>query len=184
MNRILVLMADGFEETELVAPVDIWIRGGIKVTLASIDDDGEVEGGHNMVIKADAGLSEINPKDYAAVFLPGGSRGVDNLKHSEAVLDIVRDFHENKKIVTAICAAPLVLAAAGVTFKHKITSYPGMEGDLKKFCASYVTDRVVVDGKMITSRGAGTAEEFGFKVLEVLEGKEVADRVRDQIVAR
>ena len=184
MNRMLVLVADGFEETELVAPVDIWIRGGVKVTLASIDDDAEVEGGHNLVLKADAGLSELNLNDYNAVFLPGGSRGVDNLKHSEAVLDIVREYHEKGKLVTAICAAPSVLAAAGITFKHKITSYPGMDGDLKKFCASYSTDRVVVDGKLVTSRGAGTAEEFGLKVLEILEGKEVSERVREQMVCR
>lgn len=184
MNRMLVLLADGFEETELVAPVDIWIRGGVKVTLASIDEDATVEGGHHLVLNADAGLSEVNLKEYNAVFLPGGSRGVDNLKHSEAVLDISREFHEQGKLVTAICAAPAVLAAAGVTYKHKITSYPGMDTDLKKFCASYSTDRVVVDGNVVTSRGAGTAEEFGLKVLEILEGKEVSERVREQMVCR
>ncbi len=185
MNRILVLMAEGFEETELVVPFDILVRGGVKVTLAAINnDDGEVEGAHHLLMRADAKLSEINLNDYNAVFLPGGGRGVDNLKHCEAVLDIVREFHEKKKWVTAICAAPAVLAAAGITFKHKITSYPGMDADLKKFCTAYLQDRVVVDGNVVTSRGPGTAEEFGLKVLELLEGKEAADRVHDQMVCR
>ncbi len=184
MNRILILMADGFEETELVAPFDILVRGGVKATLASISDDGEVEGAHHLVMQADAKLSEINVNDYSAIFLPGGGRGVDNLKHSDAVLDLVREFHEKGKLVTAICAAPAVLAAAGITFKHKITSYPGMDEDLKKFCVAYLQDRIVVDGNVVTSRGPGTAEEFGLKVLEILEGKEIAKRVHDQMVCR
>lgn len=184
MNRILILMADGFEETELVFPYDVWRRGGIKVTLASIDDDSEAESARGLVIRADAALSEIDPGDYSGLFLPGGLKGVDNLKHSERVLDLVRMFHEKGKWVTAICAAPLVLAAAGISFSHKLTSYPGMEGDLSKYCVAYLQDRVVVDGKVVTARGAGVAEEFALTVLALLEGKETSERIRSQMVCR
>ena len=183
-NHILFLLADGFDETECVAPYDILIRGGVKVSLASIHEDPYVEGAHGLTVKADALLSEIDPSLYSGIFLPGGGRGVENLRASEAVLEIVRTFTDAGKWVTAICAAPTVLAAAGILHDKRVTSYPSTESDILPYCKSYSQDRVVVDGKLVTSRGPGSAEEFGFCLLSLLEGKEKSDDVRQGMVAR
>ncbi len=184
MNHLLFLMADGFEETEVVAPLDILRRGEVKVTLASIHENTRVEGGHGLVVETDILLSEADVHSFQGVFLPGGGLGVRNLQKSEAALDIIRRFYHEKKWVTAICAAPLLLVPAGIAQYHKLTSYPGVEKELAPYARHYSEERVVADGKVITSRSAGTAEEFGLKILECLEGKEKAEEVRAQILGR
>ena len=183
-NHILFLLADGFEETECVAPYDILIRGGVKVSLASIHTDPFVEGAHGLTIRADALLSELDPSLYSGIFLPGGGRGVENLRNSQAVQEPVRSFMGAGKWVTAICAAPIVFAAAGVLHDKRVTSYPSTESDIRSYCKSYSQDRVVVDGKLVTSRGPGSAEEFGLQLLALLEGKDKSADVRQGMVAR
>lgn len=183
-NRILFLLADGFEETECVVPFDILARGGCEVTLAGIHGDVFVEGAHGLTVKADVLLSEAEPSDFDGVFLPGGGRGVENLGASEAVLDMVRNFYGAEKWVFSICAGPLVLARAGILRDKRVTSYPSTKADLLPHCASYSESRVVVDGKLVTGRGPGSAEEFGFALLELLEGKEKAEEVRAGMLSR
>ena len=184
INHILFLLADGFEEIEFTAPFDILMRGGVKVTLASIHEDAMVESARGLQVRADALLSELDLDDYQGIFLPGGGRGVDNLRASEAVLDCVRKFYNKQKWVTAICAAPSVLAVAGILQHHKVTSFPGIEAELAPYCKAYSHERVVVDGKVITSRSAGTAEEFAFTLLEILEGTPKAKEIKKAILAR
>ena len=183
-NRILFLLADGFEESEMVLPFDILTRGGVKVSLASIHEDPFVEGAHGLTIKADALLSEVDLKLFSGVFLPGGGRGVENLRALEAVLETVRSFVSADKWVTAICAAPIVLALAGILHDKRVTSYPSTEADIRPYCKAYSNDRVVVDGKLVTSRGPGSAEEFGFALLSLLEGEEKMTAVKAGMVAR
>ena len=178
MKRALVLMADGFEETELTVPVDVLRRGGADVVLCSTGGTLEVEGAHGMLFLADAALDEVSADDFDAVFLPGGGPGTERLESDERVLEIVRKFAEAGRLVAAICAAPRVLKRAGILDGRKITSYPSEQAKLDDGSLTYLQDRVVVDGNLITSRGAGTAAEFGFALLEALEGKEVAEKVR------
>jgi DJ-1 family protein len=183
-NRILFLLADGFEEMEAVIPFDILSRGGISATLASIHEDAFVEGAHGLSVRADALLSELSPSDFDGVFIPGGSRGVENLKSSEPVLEIVRDFAAAGKWVFSICAGPMVLARAGILHDRRITSYPSTEKDLILHCKAYSADRVVVDNRVVTSRGPGSAEEFGFAVLELLTDRRTVQEVRTGMLAR
>lgn len=183
-NRILFVLADGFEETECVVPFDILSRGGVQVTFASIHGDVLVEGAHGLALKADILLSEAELSEFDGVFLPGGSRGVENLGASGRVLELVRDFYGAGKWVLSICAGPLVLARAGILGDRRVTSYPSTEADLRPHCKIYSGDRVVIDGRLLTSRGPGTAEEFGFAVLEALEGKEKSERVCEGMLAR
>ena len=177
--QILFLMADGFEETEFVTPFDYWQRGGLNVTLASISDSLSVTGKLGLRIQADILLKDADLAQFDAVMLPGGGLGVKNLAASAAVEATIKQFDAQ---LFAICAAPLVLSKAGLLKDRKCTCFPGCEGDL--VCKQFLTDRVVVDGKVITSRGAGSAEEFAFECLAQVAGREICEKIREQVVAR
>ena len=178
--QILFLMADGFEETEFVTPFDYWQRGGLNVTLASISDSLSVTGKLGLRIQADILLKDADLAQFDAVMLPGGGLGVKNLAASAAVEATIKQFDAQGKWLFAICAAPL--SKAGILKDRKCTCFPGCEGDL--VCKQYLTDRVVVDGKVITSRGAGSAEEFAFECLAQVAGREICEKIREQVVAR
>ena len=180
--QILFLMADGFEETEFVTPFDYWQRGGLNVTLASISDSLSVTGKCGLRIQADILLKDADLAAFDAVMLPGGGLGVKNLAASAAVEATIKQFDAQGKWLFAICAAPLVLSKAGLLKDRKCTCFPGCEVDL--VCKQYLTDRVVVDGKVITSCGAGSSEEFAFECLAQVAGREICEKVRQQVVAR
>lgn len=180
--NILFLMADGFEETEFVTPFDYFQRAGFKATLASISENKDVKGAHGLAIHTDVLLKEVNPKDFDGVLLPGGGPGVQNLKACDAVAKLVCDYNDENKWIFAICAAPLVLSKAGVLVDRKVTCFPGCESEL--VCKEFSEDRVVVDGNMVTSRGAGTAEEFAFECIAQMGGRELSEKIRKQVVAR
>lgn len=184
--NVLFLMANGFEETEFVTPFDYWQRGGVNVTLASISDSLNVVGAHSLAIKANVLLKDVmsaaSLAEFDAVCLPGGGPGVKNLRASAAVADTIRAFDAQGKWIFAICAAPLVLSQAGLLKDRKCTCFPGCEDELD--CKQFLTDRVVVDGNVITSRGAGTAEEFAFECLAQAVGREISAKIRLQVVAR
>ena len=180
--QILFLMADGFEETEFVTPFDYWQRGGLNVTLASISDSLSVTGKCGLRIQADILLKDADLAQFDAVTLPGGGLGVKNLAASSLVETTIKQFDAQGKWLFAICAAPLVLSKAGLLKDRKCTCFPGCESDL--ICKQYLTDRVVVDGKVITSCGAGSSEEFAFECLAQVAGREISEKVRQQVVAR
>lgn len=180
--NVLFLMANGFEETEFVTPFDYWQRGGLNVALASISDNLDVVGAHGLAIKANVLLKDVNLADYDAVCLPGGGPGVKNLKASAAVAEVLKNFDAAGKWIFAICAAPLVLSQAGLLKNRTCTCFPGCEVELD--CKQFLTDRVVVDGNVITSRGAGTAEEFAFECLAHAATRETSEKIRNQVVAR
>lgn len=180
--NVLFLMANGFEETEFVTPFDYWQRAGLNVTLASIGESLNVVGAHNLKIMADVLLQDVDIAGYDAVCLPGGGPGVQNLKASSAVAHVLKQFDTQGKWIFAICAAPLVLSQAGLLKNRKCTCFPGCESELD--CREFSTDRVVVDGKIVTSRGAGTAEEFAFECLAQVTDRETSEKIRKQVVAR
>ena len=180
--QILFLMADGFEETEFVTPFDYWQRGGLNVTLASISDSLSVTGKCGLRIQADILLKDADLAAFDAVMLPGGGLGVKNLAASAAVEATIKQFDAQGKWLFAICAAPLVLSKAGILKNRKCTCFPGCEGDL--VCKQFLTDRVVIDGNVITSCSAGSAEEFAFECLAQVAGCEISEKIRKQVVAR
>lgn len=189
MKKVLLLLHPGVEEIEAVTAIDLLRRAGIEVTTVSVTSHLEVTGGRGIALKADA-LLPADPKQAFETFeafdmlvIPGGP-GVDELRKHPDVLELVRRFHREDRWIAAICAAPLVLLDAGIIAEHVLTSFPSAEAELRPKVKAYVSDRVVRDGKLITSRGAGTAEEFSLALIEILAGPEAAEQTRKRIVAR
>jgi len=176
--RALFIVANGFEETELVATFDFLKRCGIEVTLAGLGSS-VIEGKNGLRILVDYRLDEIDVKAYDALILPGGDPGYKNLANSARVLDVIREFDKQGKLIAAICAAPYVLAKAGVLEDKIATIYPGME----KLIPRPRGGRVVRSKNVITARGPGDVFLFAMKVGEVLVGKEkVSEVARNMLV--
>ncbi|KCZ72841.1 DJ-1 family protein [Candidatus Methanoperedens nitroreducens] len=180
MIKALVLMAEGFEEIELSSIVDILRRGGITVTTAGLKG-GIITGSRGIKIQPDSSLDSIKEL-YDIVILPGGSPGYINLGRNKRVLDLVNKYHNEGKIVAAICGAPSVLAKCGLLSGRKATIYKGMENELKG--AEYVVEQVVEDGNIITSQGPGTAIRFALTILKRLTDEEKAGEIQDQLMFR
>ncbi|MBK1883604.1 DJ-1/PfpI family protein [Luteolibacter pohnpeiensis] len=176
-KRVLCVAADGFEEIELVTPVDLLRRAGVEVVIVSLHEK-LVKGRNGIVLQADLKLSEIDSSQFDLLFVPGGP-AVGELRRDGSVVELARQFFQNGKWVAAICAAPLVLLDAGLLDGKEYTAHFSTAGELAKI----LPDRVVVDGLIITSRGAGTALDFGFKLVDLLVGTEVTSEVSQAIMA-
>ena len=170
MSKVAILLANGFEEGEALFTMDIIRRAGIEVDSYSLADEF-VTSSRKITVKADKILGDNDLADYDMVILPGGQPGSTTLSKDERVLKIVRDFMSAKKFVAAICAAPMVLKAAGVSKGRTLTSYPGDNFTEMFSDANYVEDKLVVqDGNLITSRAAATCLPFAYKIIDVLGG--------------
>ena len=178
--KILVTLADGFEEIEAINVIDILRRAGIDVVTAGLKD-GLVEGSHGVRVMPDTSLGRINHKDLDGLVLPGGAPGFINLGKDERILNMIRELNQANKYVAAICGAPSVLIKAGVLQGRKATVHPSGEEEVRS-CAQFSSDRVVVDGNIITSRTPGTAMEFALKLVEVFVGKKKMEQVKAQIL--
>jgi len=177
MKRVLCILETGFEEIELVTPVDLLRRAGVEVVMASLSC-ATVTGKSGIQIRSNCRLGVLNENDFDALLLPGGP-AVMELRKSSPVLEVIRDFHQAKKWIAAICAAPLLLKDAGVIDGRKYTAHfstakelPGSSGE-----------RLEKDRCLLTSRGAGTALEFGLALVEILEGKAVAEEISAAVMA-
>jgi len=176
----LVILAEGFEELEAIAPIDVLRRAGVRVTIAGVKDL-LVKSSRKIGVEADILLKDLVEMPDV-VILPGGIPGATNLAQSEAVAALVRKMNAEGKSVAAICAAPAaVLAPLGILDGKKATCYPGCESDFSNK-ATYSQKRVVVDGNIITSQGPGTALEFALVIAERLVGKEMAATVRGKML--
>lgn len=178
---VVFYLADGFEETEALAPLDILRRGGVNAVTCSITENKCVTGAHGIPLLADKVLEELDENEKMIV-LPGGMPGTLNLSACEKLKARLIKAHERGAYLAAICAAPTVFAALGFLDGKRATCYPGMEKELSG--AFYSQENVVSDGKIITSRGVGTALDFGFRLLEILTDRENARRVSESIVRR
>lgn len=175
MNKVVVFLANGCEEVEALAPIDVLRRSDVDVTSVSISDSLEITGGHNIKIMADCFFEDINFDEVNMVVLPGGLGSRDNLMAHKGVTDICKKFAKEGKYVTSICASPSVLGENGILEGKKAICYPGFESQLKG--AEIINENVVVDGNIITSKGPGTALDFALKLAEVTAGKEKAIEV-------
>jgi 4-methyl-5(b-hydroxyethyl)-thiazole monophosphate biosynthesis len=178
--KVVVPLAEGFEEIEFSTIVDILRRAGIDVAVTGLKE-GIIDGAHDIGLAPDTLIDKVSADNFDVIVLVGGNPGFVNLGKSEKVLKLVKEMFDRDKYVTAICGAPSVLAKAGVIQGKKATVFPGMEGTLTG--AQYRDERVVVDGKVITSQGPGTAMEFAIKLVEVLAGKGKAGEVTKQVLA-
>jgi 4-methyl-5(b-hydroxyethyl)-thiazole monophosphate biosynthesis len=180
-KKVVVLLADGFEEVEAITPIDYLRRAGLEVTVAAIGRGPAVTGSHGIGVKADAALGELaGAEGWDAVLLPGGMPGAANLAASKETGTLVKDMAAAGKWVCAICASPaVVLGPLGLLKGRQFTCYPGMEN--KAGGGLWTGDPVAVDGNFITSRGAGTAGRWAVEIISRLlspaEGEKVARSV-------
>ena len=177
--KVLMPLANGFEEIEALTVVDIFRRAGIEITMAATME-GPVRGRNNITVLPDALLNNVIDNNFDMIVVPGGP-GTDELVQNSALIAKIREMNSAGSYIAAICAAPRVLKTAGIITGKTITSYPSTRPELDS--ANYVEDRVAVDDKMITSRGAGTSLEFALKLVEELLGKAKADQIAKSIVA-
>ena len=165
---IYVFLATGFEDLEAIAPVDIIRRAGLEVQTVSITGEHIVKSAHGVGIEADLLLSEVDFSKAKMLVLPGGLPGATNLQANEALCRALLKAHEGRKLVAAICAAPIVLGSLGILRGRRATCYPGMEAKLE---GAIVTEQMAVtDGHIVTGRGPAAAAEFAFAV-----GRKFAD---------
>ena len=175
---IYIFLAEGFEECEALAPIDILRRAGLDVKTVGIGSK-TVTGSHNIPIVCDLEETELSTENLEAVILPGGMPGTLNLENSPTVQKFLEFAAKNQLIIAAICAAPSILGHKGLLKGRKATCFTGFEKDL--------TDAIVVDlpavkdGNIVTAYGAGAAFQFGFLILEALKGKEKSQDMKKQM---
>jgi len=175
MKKVFIFLAEGFEETEAVATMDIMLRGEIDVTSVSITRNSLVTGAHGIAVNADTLFEKADFSSGDMLVLPGGMPGASNLNAHAGVKSVLKQYAESGKKIAAICAAPLVLGGLDLLQGKNATAYPGFESTLKG--AAYVDSPVVKDGNIITGRGPGFAFQFGLAIIEELQGKAKADEV-------
>ncbi|MBI5380177.1 MAG: DJ-1/PfpI family protein [Nitrospirae bacterium] len=181
MPTVLVPLAEGFEEIEAVTVIDILRRAGVEVVVAGLVE-GPVIGRSGIRVAPDCALDEVSSRAFDMIVLPGGLPGTTHLKEDARIRQLVKEQAARGKYTAAICAAPTVLHAVGLTAGRTLTSHPSVQGTLTE--SRYLEERVVVDGALITSRAPGTALEFAFALVEILCGKAKAEEVNRGVLAR
>jgi 4-methyl-5(b-hydroxyethyl)-thiazole monophosphate biosynthesis len=162
--RLIVPLAEGFEEIEAVAVIDILRRANIKVDVVGIEDE-IVSGRNGIKILCDKIITDVKPEDYDGIVLPGGNPGYKNLENNQQVINFIKYFNSKGKLIAAICAAPTILESIGILEGKKATCFPKMKDKIR----NYVDEKVVVDGNIITSQGPGTAIEFALEIVKLID---------------
>lgn len=201
MKKVVVFLADGFEEIEAISVIDYLRRAELDVTTVAIPVCGDltscfVTGAHGVCVKADSVFDSYltDCLDFMpeAVVIPGGMPGAANIGSNKKVISFIQKMNEDKKLIAAICAAPVVvLSKTGVLKGKKYTCYPGMEEGLSNYCGNSEvmmkcmekstllrSERVIVDGTIITSKGPGSAEEFSMAIIKYLCGEDAVSYVK------
>jgi protein deglycase len=181
MHKVLVPLAQGCEELEAVTIIDLLRRAEINVVTAGLDSQA-VTASRGTVIIPDTDLDTALQDDYDMVVLPGGLPGADHLDNDDRIKNILIKMANSEKFTAAICAAPKVLANAGLLDNKKATSYPGFLDNLNLDSTDISNEAVITDGKVITSRGPGTAMDFALTLIESLEGRDKRDEVEKALV--
>lgn len=179
MHHAYVFMADGMEETECLTIVDLLRRGGVDVTTVSVMKEKTVRSSHGVSIKADKKFKKVDFSDADLLFLPGGGLGVQNLYAHKGLRKLLKSADREKTILGAVCAGPSVLGKLGILKGYHVTCYPGFEDQLKG--ADCTGEGVVVDRRIVTGIGLGYCVDLGLKLVALLEGQEVSDKVKAKI---
>lgn len=177
MSRVLVPLAQGCEELEAVTIIDVLRRAGVEVTVAGLEQ-GPVTASRGVVLMPDTTLEAVLDQDFDLVVLPGGLGGAQRLEADQRIAALLRRMSEQGRYVAAICAAPKVLASAGLLKNRQATAYPGILDDQADQAGIRLSSAAVVrDGTFITSRGPGTAMDFALTLVEILGGRDTRDTV-------
>jgi|SRR5208283_2658171 len=179
MPRVAVILADGFEEVEAISIIDVLRRADVDTVVEGLHD-GQITSVRKVKVVADTVIDTVKADDFDMLVLPGGQPGADNLNADSRVKELIKSFSRKGKLVGAICAAPIVLAGAGVLQGKHATSYPTYKDKVGNVV--YEEKSVVVDGNILTSRGPGTALYFGLAIVERLAGKEKAQQIKEAML--
>lgn len=175
-------LAKGFEEIEAVTVVDILRRAGVFVQTVGMGAEHEVTGGHGISVRADLVFEEADYDSCEMMIFPGGMPGTTNLLNHRELMETMVRFASSGKPVAAICAAPMLFGQTGLVAGKRATIFPGMEDELKGAMVS--SDRVVMDGNIITSKGPGTAMEFALALVGILRGKEIEEKLKGGLILK
>lgn len=181
MHRVLVPLAQGCEELEAVTIIDLLRRAKIEVVTASLNDE-PVVASRGVRLIPDISIDDAIDQNFDMIVLPGGLPGAEHLDNDPRIKSLLKKMANDEKYTAAICAAPKVLANAGILSNKKATSYPGFLENLDLPDTDLKTDPVVIDGNVITSRGPGTAMDFALALIETLAGKDKRDEVEKALV--
>jgi len=181
MSRVLVPLAQGCEELEAITITDLLVRAGISVTTCGLDGQ-PVKASRGTTIIPDTSIDKVLDEHYDLIVLPGGLPGADHLRDNRALQTMLKKQAQDDKYLAAICAAPKALAEAGVLEGKTATGYPGVLEALDNNNITISGKAVEIDGKVVTSRGPGTAMDFTLTLIELLEGKHKRDEVNQQLV--
>lgn len=176
MEKYMLILTDTFEEVEALTQVDFLRRADIKIDMISITGKLQVTSNRGVTVLADDLIENISLKEYAGIIIPGGLPAAFDIRDDKRVLDIVKKFNDEKKLVSAICAGPCVLAKAGVLSGRNAVIFPGMESELLD--ANVKEGAICIDDNIITARGAGLALEFAYTLIRKIKGKVQEKQIR------
>jgi protein deglycase len=180
MAKVLVPLADGFEELEAITIIDLLRRAGFEVISAGLNDQPVTASRKNVIIP-DTSIDKVMDQAFDLIVLPGGLPGADNLRDNPQIQTLLQRQHNQGKTVAAICAAPKALAASGILSGKTVTCYPGSLDQLDSPDFTITSNPVEIDGNIITSRGPGTAMDFALTLIERLANKSLRDKVATQL---
>ncbi len=178
--KIFIFLAEGFEEIEAIAPIDVFRRAGLDVTTISIEEDLIVYGAHKVGIQADQTFSQANFSGKYLIYLPGGMPGTTNLEKHSGLRTLIEQQVTSGDMVAAICAAPSILGQMGLLKGKEAISYPGFESLLTG--ATISEDKIVKADNILTAKGPGVAIPFALKIVEELKGKKVAEEIASAMI--
>ncbi|MGB3366889.1 MAG: DJ-1 family glyoxalase III [Acidaminobacteraceae bacterium] len=175
-----IFLADGFEEIEAISVIDIMRRSDLDIKIISIYDRLEIVGAHDIIVKADLSIHEVESTEVSGIILPGGMPGTINLGKSKELLELLDEAYRSKKMIAAICAAPTIIRDNKLFPGFSLTSYPSYKDEFPN--NNYHEVDVVRAANLITSRGAGTAGEFGFAIVDYINGEGASADLKDAMV--
>ena len=177
-KKVALFIENGSEELELIAPLDVMRRANLEVDVISANNEDFITSAHNVKIMADKKIEEVNNiLDYDAIVIPGGMPGSTLLRDNKKIIEFYQTMYNSGKLVAAICAAPIVLSAAGITDDKEVTSYPGFDKEIN--CKTYNSEKaVVVDKNVITAQGPAVAILFGYEIVNYLLQDNTADDIK------
>lgn len=179
MSLVYVFLAEGFEEVEALAVVDVLRRAKIETKMVSVSGKYEVTSSHNVVIKSDILIEDADFENADMLFLPGGIPGTPNLASNKLLIENIMKFNDQGKKLAAICAAPSIFGELGLLEGKVASCYPGYEDKLKG--ATYKREKFITDGNITTGRGMGSAIELGLELIRILRDEQISEDVKKKI---
>ena len=181
-KKVALFIENGSEELEFIAPLDIMRRANLEVDVITANNEDFITSSHNVKIIADKKINEVNNiLDYDAIVIPGGMPGSTLLRDNKKIIEFYQTMYNSGKLVAAICAAPIVLSAAGITDDKEVTSYPGFDKEINY--KNYNSDKaVVIDKNVITAQGPAVAILFGYEIVNYLLQDNTAEDVKQAML--